>query len=34
VLYPLALADPKDEVKFFNASFDMASLSMRSFTLS
>lgn len=34
VLYPLAIADAKDEIKFFNASFDMASLSMRSFVLS
>jgi len=33
-LYPLAIADPKDEVRFFNASFDLASLSMRSFVLS
>ncbi len=33
-LYPLAVADPKDELSFFNASFDMASLSMRSFVLS
>jgi 4,5-DOPA dioxygenase extradiol len=33
VLYTLGVADEKDELSFFNASFDMASLSMRSFVL-
>ncbi|HEY1943533.1 MAG TPA: 4,5-DOPA dioxygenase extradiol [Roseiarcus sp.] len=34
VLFPLGVADPKDELHFFNAAFDMASISMRSFVLS
>lgn len=34
VLYPLGVADTKDELTFFNAAFDMASISMRSFVLS
>jgi 4,5-DOPA dioxygenase extradiol len=34
VLFPLGVADEKDELSFFNASFDMASISMRSFLLS
>jgi 4,5-DOPA dioxygenase extradiol len=34
ILFPLGVADAKDELSFFNASFDMASLSMRSFVLS
>ncbi len=34
VLYSLGVADEKDELSFFNASFDMASISMRSFVLS
>jgi 4,5-DOPA dioxygenase extradiol len=33
VLVPLGAADAKDELRFFNASFDMASISMRSFVL-
>ena len=33
VLYPLGVADEKDELSYFNESFDMASLSMRSFVL-
>jgi len=33
-LFPLGVADEKDELSFFNASFDMASISMRSFLLS
>jgi 4,5-DOPA dioxygenase extradiol len=32
-LFPLGVADEKDELSFFNASFDMASISMRSFVL-
>ena len=34
VLFPLGVADAKDDLRFFNASFDMASISMRSFVLS
>jgi len=34
VLFPLGVADAKDELRFFNASFDVASISMRSFVLS
>jgi 4,5-DOPA dioxygenase extradiol len=34
VLFPLGVADEKDELSFFNASFDMGSISMRSFLLS
>lgn len=34
LLFPLGVADAKDELRFFNASFDMASISMRSFVLS
>ena len=34
VLFPLGVADNKDELRFFNTSFDMASISMRSFVLS
>ena len=34
VLFPLGVADAADELRFFNASFDMASISMRSFVLS
>ena len=34
VLFPLGVADAKDELRFFNTSFDMASISMRSFVLS
>ena len=33
-LFPLGVADEKDELSFFNASFDMGSISMRSFLLS
>ncbi|WP_176086764.1 4,5-DOPA dioxygenase extradiol [Martelella sp. HB161492] len=33
-LYSIGVADPKDDLSFFNTSFDMASLSMRSFILS
>lgn len=33
VLYPLGAADEKDELRFFNIGFDLASLSMRSFVL-
>ena len=33
ILFPLGVADAKDELRFFNASFDMASISMRSFIL-
>ena len=34
VLYPLAVADEKDELSFFSESFDLGSISMRSFLLS
>jgi 4,5-DOPA dioxygenase extradiol len=34
VLFPLGVADEKDKLSFFNASFDMGSISMRSFLLS
>ena len=34
VLFPLGVADEKDSLSFFNASFDMGSISMRSFLLS
>jgi 4,5-DOPA dioxygenase extradiol len=34
VLFPLGVADAKDKLSFFNASFDMGSISMRSFLLS
>ena len=34
VLYPLAVAHEEDALSFFNASFDMGSISMRSFVLS
>ncbi len=34
VLYPLGVADEKDELSFFSESFDLASISMRSFLLS
>ena len=34
VLFPLGVAAPSDEIRFFNTSFDMASISMRSFVLS
>lgn len=30
-IYPLAIIDPADELAFFNESFDLASISMRSF---
>jgi len=33
-LFPLGVADEKDELSFFNAAFDMGSISMRSFLLS
>jgi 4,5-DOPA dioxygenase extradiol len=33
-LYPLGVADDKDELSFFSESFDLGSLSMRSFLLS
>jgi 4,5-DOPA dioxygenase extradiol len=33
VLFPLGVADDKDELSFFNASIDMGSISMRSFVL-
>ena len=33
VLFPLGVADDKDELNFFNASIDMGSISMRSFVL-
>lgn len=32
ILYPLGVSDEKDELEFFNAAFDLASISMRSFT--
>jgi len=31
ILFSVGVADPKDELRFFNTSFDMASISMRSF---
>jgi 4,5-DOPA dioxygenase extradiol len=34
ILFPLGVTDAKDELNFFNAGFDMASISMRSFVLS
>jgi 4,5-DOPA dioxygenase extradiol len=34
VLFPLGVADEKDELSFFNASIDMGSISMRGFVLS
>jgi 4,5-DOPA dioxygenase extradiol len=34
VMFPLGVADEKDELTFFTTSFDMASISMRSFLLS
>ena len=33
-LYPLAVADARDELSFFSESFDLGSISMRSFLLS
>ena len=33
VLYPLAVADDKDELNYFNIGIDMGSISMRSFVL-
>ncbi len=33
VLFPLGVADEKDELSFFNTSFDLGSISMRSFLL-
>jgi 4,5-DOPA dioxygenase extradiol len=33
ILYPLAVADDADELSFFNTSFDLGSISMRSFVL-
>ncbi|HTD00364.1 MAG TPA: 4,5-DOPA dioxygenase extradiol [Bradyrhizobium sp.] len=33
VLFPLGVADDKDELSFFNTGIDMASISMRSFVL-
>jgi len=33
-LYPLGVADEKDELTFFNKGFDLGSISMRSFVLS
>jgi 4,5-DOPA dioxygenase extradiol len=33
-LYPLGVADEKDELSFFSESFDLGSISMRSFLLS
>ena len=33
-LYPLGVADEQDELSFFSESFDLASISMRSFLLS
>ena len=33
VLFPLGVADDKDELSYFNAGIDMASISMRSFVL-
>jgi 4,5-DOPA dioxygenase extradiol len=34
ILFPLGVTDAKDELNFFNAGFDLASISMRSFVLS
>jgi 4,5-DOPA dioxygenase extradiol len=34
VLYPLGVVDERDELKFFSESFDLGSISMRSFLLS
>ena len=34
ILFPLGVGDEKDELRFFNASFDLGSISMRSFVLS
>ena len=34
ILYPLAVADESEEVSFFNESFDLGSISMRSFVIS
>lgn len=34
ILFPLAVRDPKDGLEFFNTSFDLGSISMRSFVLS
>lgn len=34
VLFPLGVADARDDLAFFNAAFDMGSISMRSFVLS
>ena len=33
-LFPLGVADEKDQLSFFNNAFDMGSISMRSFLLS
>ena len=33
ILFSVGVADPKDELRFFNTSFDKASISMRSFVL-
>ena len=33
ILFSIGVADPKDELRFFNTSFDTASISMRSFVL-
>ena len=32
-LFSIGVADPKDKLRFFNTSFEMASISMRSFVL-
>ena len=32
-LFSIGVAEPKDELRFFNTSFEMASISMRSFVL-
>jgi 4,5-DOPA dioxygenase extradiol len=34
VLYPLGVADEADKLSFFSESFDLGSISMRSFLLS
>jgi len=34
VMFPLGVVDEKDELSFFTTSFDMGSISMRSFLLS
>lgn len=34
ILFPLAIRDRKDDLNFFNTSFDLGSISMRSFVLS